>query len=219
MKQEGHIGLSLLTISPIILLLVLTENITLSLLSIFTVAILSTLPDIDIVIQGSIINKILGIKHRGITHTVLFSLIIGSITTVIYYSFNTTFLFAFIGFSAGFISIFSHIIGDIITPTGVNFIPLYMDSNYSFDLYNYNNVIGNFGIFILGLYSAVLPFVFISNVEVSDLIIFLNYIMLLFLLSVILVLANKISWRYKRSTIPYIKYLRLRNIVKLVFRI
>lgn len=217
MKQEGHIGLSLLTISPIVLLLVLTENITLSLLFIFTVAILSTLPDIDIVIQGSIINKILGIKHRGITHTVLFSLIIGSITTVIYYSFNTTFLFAYIGFFAGFIGIISHILGDITTSTGVNIAPRYNNSNYSFDWFNYNNVIANYGFFVLGAYSVVLPYTLDYNI--SNYLLISNYIILSFLLAVNIILAKKISWRYKRGSIPYLKYLRLRNMIKLIFRI
>lgn len=217
MKQEGHIGLSLLTISPIILILVLTENTLLSLLFISTVAILSTLPDIDIVIQGSIINKVLGIQHRGITHTILFSLIIGLITTVIYYTINTTLLFAFVGFLAGFIGILSHIFGDIMTPTGVNYAPRYKNDNYSFDLFNYNNVIANYGFFVLGIYSVVLPYALNYNMDLS--LIVGNYLILSVLLVFNIFLAQKISWRYKRGSIPYLKYLRLRNMIKLIFRI
>ena len=84
---------------------------------------LSSLPDID---------QRFEIPHRGFTHSLLFSLVIG-----------------IIGFLVGFGAIFLHIIGDIMTIQEVEFLwPV--GGNISLELFYADNPIVNYGFLILG---------------------------------------------------------------------
>jgi inner membrane protein len=219
MKQEGHIGVSLLTVSPIVLAFVMTDNIRLSILFVLTVSIISNFPDIDIWISRSFINKILGIKHRGVTHTILFSTIIGILTGLIYYSIgihSVDYVNFTVGFMAGFLSIVSHIFADLFNPTGVKFMPSMMDSNYSWSMFNYNNVIANFGFLIIGIYSIAISYSLLSTLPIS--IIISNYIILIVFSLITLYLSKKVSWKYNGRGIKQLNYLRPRKLIKTIFR-
>jgi len=69
----------------------------------------SSLPDIDIELQSEY-----GIKHRGITHTFLFGIIVGILFSILIgYVYGS--LGWLMGFTAGFGATLSHILGDAFT--------------------------------------------------------------------------------------------------------
>lgn len=119
MFPKGHLGVSLILYSPIAALLIINS---LFLEAAFGLAVfvgLSSLPDIDV--------KISFIKHRGITHTVWFAIIIALIPTIITMNIPKEYI-GFIGFGnyttplifiLSFLAVMSHIVGDAITPYGV----------------------------------------------------------------------------------------------------
>ena len=139
MKAKGHWGLALIILSLIVIPFgVNIYNISL----IFLTSFLSSLPDIDIVI--------IGMKHRKITHTILFALCTGIIFS---FAFGTVIKFGnwyFIGFIAGFGGVVLHLLGDLMTH--MKFKPFYPFSSkeFAFGFFKSNNFIINYGFFILG---------------------------------------------------------------------
>jgi len=102
MYRRGHIGLSLLILSPFIN----TLGLEFVALSVF----FSIIPDLDVR---------LGIRHRGITHNITFAAFLTVVLCYILYIFD---LEIFLSFSA-FVGIVLHLIGDLITHQ--KFAPLY----------------------------------------------------------------------------------------------
>lgn len=194
MKQEGHLGFSLLINSPIIATFVFYDLIFISLLYTICIVSLSSFPDVDIKIEKSRINKLFGIEHRGFTHTLLFCLIIGLIFSIVFYFISDQLIIGYIaGYIAGFMSIFSHILGDLFTPTGVNVSPMIIDRTHTISLFNYNNFIANIGLMIVGSFSIILSY----NIYYSSLSYYIvHYSVLLFLSVVIIMIASKIPWKY-----------------------
>jgi len=108
MYARGHIGLTLLILS--LLMLPFRENENAFLLIVLASGV-STLPDIDLKWQ----RWGLPVRHRGVTHSVLFALLIGFlIGEVFYYGYETTSWFV-TGFMSGFLGIICHLIGDSFT--------------------------------------------------------------------------------------------------------
>lgn len=219
MKQEGHIGVSLLVASPFVFALVVTGNIGLSILFVLTVSIISNLPDIDIWVSRSIVNKVLDIQHRGVTHTILFATIIGFITGLVYYTIGIhsfSYINFLVGFISGYMSIVSHILADLFNPTGVKFMPSIMNSSYSWDMFNYNNIIANFGFLLIGFYSIVISYSLLSDIQIS--IVIANYIIAIISSFVIIYLSKRISWKYNGRGIKYLDYLRPRKLIKKIIK-
>ena len=115
MLKEGHAGLSLILFSPFLLLIqVFNVDISYALITCILMVGLSSVPDLDINFE---------IKHRGITHTLIFGMVVGIVFSLILgFSFGTS-VGWLMGFVAGFGGTASHLLGD--TLTYMPFKPLY----------------------------------------------------------------------------------------------
>lgn len=109
MYKEGHAGLSLLLFSPFLYLFrLLGLDFSSVLVTGFLMVALSSLPDIDMEYRKY------GIKHRGVTHTLLFGVGVG-----ILLGFITGYAYGVWGYPMGFLAGFggtaSHLLGDAFT--------------------------------------------------------------------------------------------------------
>lgn len=201
MKQEGHIGLSMLLTSPIVLLLGLVGEYYLSIAFFVLVIWLSTIPDIDIVISKSIIGRYIDIKHRGFTHTVYFGLVCGLLVSPVgsVVPSSDPILSISLAFVSGVLGVVFHVLGDIMTPSGVNYDPVRMDSAYTLEWFKYNNIVANFGFLILGYLSVMSSFVIILEMALEAVILLVATYTLGTL--VVITLARKINIGYSRSVI------------------
>lgn len=194
MKQEGHLGYSLIINSPIIIGLNYIGYPSVSFLFTICIVVFCNFPDIDVKIERSRINRILNIEHRGITHTLLFcfvfGLLFGSVFSLIINPISISFP---VGFLTGFMCIFSHILGDIFTPSGINISPLVLDKNYSLNMFNYNNIIANYGLLLTGSYTLILSY---STQHLETDVFIINYILAVILSVLIILISSRISWKY-----------------------
>lgn len=162
MYKTGHMGTNILLFSPILFLLLIFNNEFLAFASLAFVVFFASLPDIDIKY-----SYLPFITHRGITHTIWFGLIIGSITAVIFYIISPTVLYnhnaLVIGLYGGFIGFYTiagHILADSFTPMGIRpfkkprYIPnsrIFSNKRYSFDFFTAKNPIANSLLLALGV--------------------------------------------------------------------
>ncbi|MEM1593294.1 MAG: metal-dependent hydrolase [Archaeoglobaceae archaeon] len=138
MNRLGHLGFSLLLLSPLLKFFPISYVL-------FAIA-LAMLPDIDLVLR---------VKHRKYTHNVTFALLIAVLSYVLLASFLLSIL--------AFLSVLLHVIADLMTKQ--KFAPLYPFSQKKFalKLFRSDNKSVNYIVFLLGLIS----FMHFSNVEVS----------------------------------------------------
>lgn len=106
MYSKGHVGLTLLIASIIMMPFGYSEN---SILIIAFSAGLSVLPDIDMGWRRY------GVHHRGPTHSILFAVICGVLFGFLLHYANETLLWFGIGFVSAFLGVVSHLIGDTFT--------------------------------------------------------------------------------------------------------
>ena len=109
MYSEGHAGLSLIIFSPLISVFkALGADMNNVLITYFLIVGVSSLPDIDLRYRKY------GIKHRGITHTLMFGIGVGVLFSILLgYLFGSVGII--MGFVAGLGSTGSHIFGDVFT--------------------------------------------------------------------------------------------------------
>ncbi|MEM0266854.1 MAG: metal-dependent hydrolase, partial [Archaeoglobaceae archaeon] len=138
MNRLGHLGFSLLLLSPLLKFFPISYVL-------FAIA-LAMLPDIDLVLR---------VEHRKYTHNVTFALLIAVLSYVLLASFLLSIL--------AFLSVLLHVIADLMTKQ--KFAPLYPFSRkkYALKLFRSDNKSVNYIVFLLGLIS----FMHFSNVEVS----------------------------------------------------
>jgi inner membrane protein len=162
MYKNGHRGLSLFLSAPIVAILLLLDLPVLGIFFCVSVFILASLPDIDL--------KISSIKHRGITHTVWFALFSGIVYAILVsgivsitgsknvllqqFSVSYIYLVVFV-FGTGFSGVLFHLLGDIITPMGVNMFSRQTNDAVSFNLLLAKNEVANDSAFALGVIGLV----------------------------------------------------------------
>lgn len=149
MYREGHIGLSLLLSSPFIFLFRVFEiDVNYIVTACLLMAALSSIPDVDVQFE---------VKHRGITHTVIFGVIVG-FTLSILFSYFTGGVYWLIGFIAGFGGTISHLIGDALTYS--KFKPFYPFSNreVAYGLFKASSKVVNRGILALGIFTFIISY-------------------------------------------------------------
>lgn len=142
MHKEGHVGIGLLLFSPIAFLtfeLGLAEVFALGMVA---MAVWSFLPDIDMQLP---------IRHRGPTHSFVAAGIAGLLTAFIAVYFATQgtgrgsdlvinspilahLAAAGFGFSIGVLGVVSHLLGDVLTPMGIQPFWPYSSKEYSIGL-------------------------------------------------------------------------------------
>ncbi len=148
MYRKGHLGVSLLVFAPIGYGLVSIGEPELSLLTGAVMVWLAMLPDID--------HRLPIISHRGPTHSLLFAALVGGVFAgagfLLEGAFTVAgFSLAAFGFFLGFVSVFAHLIGDTLTPAGVNYLWPLSIKTFSVYLTRADNTIANQGLFALGV--------------------------------------------------------------------
>jgi inner membrane protein len=158
MFRLGHYGVSLLVFAPIGFLLVTTGAVELAFVTGATMLWLSMLPDVD--------HKVPGISHRGPTHSLLFAALVGGVfaavgaflgqslgLTATLGGFGSVGLGVF-GFFVGSVTVVAHLLGDAITPMGVNFLWPLSGRRYSLSLTPAKSTLWNYGLFVLGVFAV-----------------------------------------------------------------
>jgi inner membrane protein len=159
--RQGHYGVSLLCWAPIGAWLAITESAVLSIIGGLVVLLLAMLPDFDYHLPL--------VTHRGITHTVWFALLVGSLLAVAGHAAGThaasvpmvapdTVLglrpalgLSVFGGVVGVVAIGAHLVADLLTPDGiVPFWPLWR-RRLTCSLFRGPNLIANYGLLALGL--------------------------------------------------------------------
>lgn len=126
MHKEGHHGTVLLVFAPVALLLASLGYVVEIAIGFMVLNSLAMLPDIDM--------RIPLIKHRGITHTIWFALAVG-LAIGLAAAYSSTFIvfwrpvdtvwhiaaYGLYGFLLGLLAVFGHVLGDVVTVSGVKF--------------------------------------------------------------------------------------------------
>jgi membrane-bound metal-dependent hydrolase YbcI (DUF457 family) len=163
--RKGHIGVGLVAASPIILIASLIN----------LEELVSIHPDHDLKLQRwtrflrhdffenrlNLIYRIGNLfTHRMITHTILYAIVSGLLSSMIIYyvslSLYESSLYIIIsslliGFLSGFIGIISHMIGDVFTPSGIQpFLPV-DDKEYSLNWFKSESLLYNYLSLVIGI--------------------------------------------------------------------
>ncbi|QZP38691.1 metal-dependent hydrolase [Halobaculum magnesiiphilum] len=150
MYKRGHLGVAMLTLAPITFWLLVGGYPAFAVLVAGTVLYLAMLPDMD--------HRVPGISHRGPTHSLLFAGVVGAVFAGAASLVEPVFSIAVpaglsmvaFGFLLGFGSVVAHLLGDVITPAGVNFLWPY-PKEWSLYLTNADSTLWNWGLFALGV--------------------------------------------------------------------
>ena len=152
MHKKGHYGAALTAYAPVGMgALTLGFDVTAVGGGLVAVG-LAMLPDVDMNLPN--------VAHRGPTHTIHFALgvgIVAGIMGAVLGQAATSQWLLTVGSGlylalVGSLTIGSHIAADALTPMGVT--PFGDDRHYSYDLWNADSVLGNYGLLALGIVSA-----------------------------------------------------------------
>ncbi|WP_049941290.1 metal-dependent hydrolase [Halorhabdus utahensis] len=149
MHREGHVGAALLAYAPVGFIVFVVGFEGAAMAGAVGAGLLAMVPDYD--------QRVPGISHRGITHTVWFAALVGIGLGLIGLAIgsNDGILAAIdlgvFGLLVGTVTILSHIAADALTPMGVEpFAPVRND-HYSYDVARAANPIANYGLLVLGI--------------------------------------------------------------------
>lgn len=131
MHREGHIGVGFFIYSPFAYFFIDAGWTLLFGLGMVAIGAWSFLPDIDMTLP---------IRHRGPTHSIVFAACAGLLTALVFAWLFTQvtsvgaplLTMVLVGFSMGFLGVLGHIIGDVLTPMGVQ--PWWPRSNSKYSL-------------------------------------------------------------------------------------
>lgn len=163
MIKMGHIGFNSILSFPIGGFITISNGLEEGLIFMLGVVIIASLPDGDHFLNeqtedGHLSLLPFTITHRGITHTLYFSLVVGLTASLVSDLVGaSTSISIIIGLSL-FCGTFFHVLGDSFTPMGVNILPP-VTPNVNFALFNYNNFFANVLIYIVGMLSISVIFV------------------------------------------------------------
>lgn len=146
MYRKGHLGVSLLVFGPVGYTLVDLGYPELSVLTGVVMIWFAMLPDVD--------HRLPMISHRGPTHSLLFAALIGGVGAVVGIAaetvIETDLALSTVGFGIGALTVIAHLIGDTLTPAGVNYLwPL--SRTFSVSLARADNTVANYGLFLVGI--------------------------------------------------------------------
>jgi inner membrane protein len=146
--RNGHVGASLAVYAPLGFLVTAFTSIELGAVGAVGVASLAMVPDLD--------TRIPVVKHRGITHTVWFALLVGVAFGVVGLAVGLqdgvaeALLFGGAGFLFGTVTIVSHLLADALTPMGIRPFAPVRDDEYTLDLFTAANPLANYALLGLG---------------------------------------------------------------------
>jgi inner membrane protein len=149
MYRLGHYGAALVVYAPLGLALLLADRPTLSVGGGVVSLALATLPDID--------QRLPGVSHRGVTHTLAFAVAVGGVVGVGGFlvgqslGVGRALALAVVGFVVGTSAICSHLLADVITPMGITpWWPL-SGRHYTLGLTRADNTLANYTLLGLGV--------------------------------------------------------------------
>ncbi|SDM22623.1 inner membrane protein [Halogranum gelatinilyticum] len=159
MYRFGHYGVSLLVFAPVGFALVSLGAISLAFVTGATMLWLAMLPDVD--------HRLPGVPHRGPTHSLLFAALVGAVFAGVgavlgqglglgsVFGFSApgigTVDLATFGFFLGALTVVAHLLGDAITPMGVNFLWPLSGTEFTLSLTPADSTLWNYGLFVLGV--------------------------------------------------------------------
>ncbi|MES3516833.1 MAG: metal-dependent hydrolase [Natronomonas sp.] len=159
MYKIGHYGAALLCYAPVgvVVSLVFGSEIAVF-LGVGTVA-LCRIPDYDL--------RIPFVSHRGVTHTLLFLLVVTAALAVgglfVADVLGTDPLStAGLGAVVGVVAIGSHLAADVITPAGIPLLWPLSDRSYSLGVVTASNTIANYGLLLSGTAAVAVAFVILG---------------------------------------------------------
>ncbi|MBX0293954.1 metal-dependent hydrolase [Haloarcula nitratireducens] len=154
MYRPGHYGAALLAYAPLGFALLSFDLPGLAVLGGALSLALAPVPDLD--------QRIPLIRHRGVTHTLLFALVVGGVLGAVGWvagtgaGVETARRLAAFGGVVGTVAILSHLLADVITPMGITpFWPL-SRRNYTLRLARADNAIANYLLLALGVFAVAL---------------------------------------------------------------
>ena len=147
MYRKGHLGVSLLLFAPVGYVLVGAGHPAVAAVAGLAMVQLSTLPDID--------HRLPMVEHRGATHSLAFAALVGGAGAAVGAAAGSVFSVGLplpaVGFAIGALTILAHLLGDMLTPMGVNYLWPLPVSPVSLSLTRADNPVANSGLFGLGL--------------------------------------------------------------------
>jgi len=154
MYRTGHYGAALIVYAPLGLLLLLAGRPMLAVGGGALSLSLASLPDVD--------QRLPFVDHRGVTHTVGFALVVGSVLGVAGWfvaaesGVGTAGELATLAAAVGTVAIGSHLLADAITPMGITpWWPL-STRHYTADLCRADNTLANYALLGMGVLLTVL---------------------------------------------------------------
>lgn len=147
MYRTGHYGAALLVYAPVGFALSAVDPALAVLCGVGAVA-LSRLPDYDLMVPF--------VDHRGITHTVVFLLVVASLLAGAGWAFADAFgtppvPTAAVGAIAGTVAVGSHLLADALTPAGVPLLWPLSKKRYTLSVARASNPIANYGLLAAGV--------------------------------------------------------------------
>jgi inner membrane protein len=152
----GHYGVSLSLYAPIGLAFALAGEPTLGLVGGAGVLALARVPDYD--------QRVPGITHRGVTHTVAFALLVGAAFAVALVALTQAGSNpmpaaevaprAAFAFGVGAFGILAHLAGDVLTPAGVPLLWPVSGRTYTVSLTTADSTVWNYLLFALGVFAS-----------------------------------------------------------------
>lgn len=148
MYREGHIGVALLTYSPVGFVAVAVGARELALLGGIAVVGLAMLPDVDMQVPF--------VPHRGPTHTVWFGVVVAGVGAVAGLMVGledgllaavTTAVF---GLLVGAVTVGAHLVADALTPMGVQPLAPLRETSYTYSVARASNPLANYLLLALG---------------------------------------------------------------------
>ncbi|SFR43759.1 metal-dependent hydrolase [Halogeometricum limi] len=158
MLRQGHYGVSLIAFAPVGFVLVRLGRPELAFVVGAAMLWLAMLPDVD--------HRIPGVPHRGPTHSLAFAALVGGVFAGVGQALasagvgnvgpaavadGSVVVFAFL---VGFLTVFAHLLGDALTPAGVNFLWPLSGRTYSLSLWTAGNSVANYGLFGVGVFAV-----------------------------------------------------------------
>lgn len=147
MFKKGHLGVSLLVFAPVGYLLVSRGFPALAVVGGFGMIWFTMLPDVD--------HRLPLIDHRGPTHSLVFAALVGGVGWAVGTAVETVLAvdisLATFGFAIGALTVFAHLLGDLLTPAGVPLLWPLSGRTVSLSLTPANSAVANRGLFGLGL--------------------------------------------------------------------
>ena len=148
MYRAGHFGVALIVYAPVGTALLFAGRADLAILGEVAMLALAMVPDYDL--------RVPFVKHRGITHTVWFALLVGVVGGGAGWLLGgrpevpTSNELVVFGFAIGTLAVGAHLLADALTPMGITpFWPL-SSRNYTLAVARASNTVANYGLLGIG---------------------------------------------------------------------